>query len=182
MHQRLYQPAVSDLAVIAKTGRSWRQWFALLDKAGASKLGHKAIVKFLGDKYRVGPWWRQMVTVEYERARGLRVTNQTTFGFSVSTSRTMPGTPMKLYEATVETAVRRLWFPHGKLKISSTTPAKIFRAGWNGARLEINYYAKPARRAQIVVQVNRLKNLDDVERERAQWRKALARLAVVMKS
>jgi hypothetical protein len=182
MHQRLYQPAMSDLAVTAKTGKNWRQWFAILDKAGAAKLGHKGIVKLLGGTHRIGPWWRQMVSVEYERARGLRVTNQTTSGFSVSISRTLGAASSELFEATADAARRREWFPRGRLKISSLTEAKYFRAGWNGARLEINFYDRPAGKAQIVVQVNRLKSTDDVEYERALWKKALVKLETALKS
>lgn len=182
MHQRLYKPAVTDLAVIARTGKSWRQWFAILDKAGAAALGHKEIVKLLGGKHRLGPWWRQMVTVEYERARGQRVTNQTTDGFSFSASRTLRTTPLALFEATADAALRHLWFPRGRLKVSSLTQAKYFRAGWNGARLEIDYYKRPSGKAQIVVQVNRLASLDDVERERVLWKKALVKLEAALKS
>jgi len=58
---------MSDEAVKAKTGKTWKQWFALLDKAGAQKLTHKAIVKYLSEKQNVGPWWCQMVTVTYEQ-------------------------------------------------------------------------------------------------------------------
>ncbi len=180
MHQR--QPAMSDLAVIAKTGKSWKQWFAILDKAGAAGLGHKGIVKLLGGKHGIGPWWRQMVSVEYERARGLRVTNQTTSGFSVSISRTFAATPLELFAAAAVAAKRRKWFPRGILKISSLTEAKYFHAGWNGARLEINFTARPSGKSQIVVQVNRLKSKDDVERERALWKKALVKLEAALKS
>ena len=31
-------PRMSDEAVKAKTGKSWKEWFALLDKAGAKKM------------------------------------------------------------------------------------------------------------------------------------------------
>jgi hypothetical protein len=182
MPQRLYEPRMSDLAVIARTGKNWRQWFALLDKAGAAKLGHKGIVKLLGGKHRIGPWWRQMVAVEYERARGLRVTNQTTSGFSVSVSRTMTAAAAALFEAAADAKARRKWFPRGRLKISSLTAARYFRGGWCGARLEINFYDRPSGKAQIVVQVNRLKTLDDVERERALWKKALAKLEAALDS
>ena len=48
---------------------------------------------------------------------------------------------------------------------------------WNGdARLEINFYAKPGGKAQIAVQVGKLAKKSDVDRERAAWKKALAKL------
>ena len=72
-----YTPSMSDAAVKAKTGKDWNAWFALMDKAGANKLTHKDIAALLHETYKVPGWWSQMVTVEYERARGLRVKFQT---------------------------------------------------------------------------------------------------------
>jgi len=170
-------PAMSDLAVIAKTGKSWDQWFALLDKGGAAKLDHKSIVKLVADKGEAGPWWRQMVTVEYERARGLRIKHQTASGFSVSVSKTMACEVAALYAVTADAKRRKKWFPAGDVKVSSQTENKYFRASWNGdARLEINFYAKPGGKAQINVQVNKLAKKSDVERARAAWKTALEML------
>jgi hypothetical protein len=181
MDQRVYQPAMSELAVIAKTGKSWSQWFRLLDRAGATRLDHKSIVKLLGARHGIGPWWRQMVTVEYERARGLRVRNQNTLGYSVSISRTLLTDVGRLYATTSELRVRRRWFPKGCLKITSRTDNKYIRGAWNGqARLEINFYDKLAGKAQIVVQLNRLPRAEDVEHERGAWKRALHKLATML--
>lgn len=172
---------MSDLAVIAKTGKSWDQWFRILDRAGATRMDHKGIVKLLGARHDIGPWWRQMVTVEYERSRGLRTRNQTAMGYSVSVSRTLNAAVSALYAKTSELRHRRKWFPKGTLKISSRTENKYFRGAWKGeARLEVNFYEKPDGTAQIVVQVNRLARREDVNRERAAWRKALTRLEVML--
>jgi hypothetical protein len=35
---------MSDEAVKSKTGKTWKEWFAILDKAGASKMSHQEIV------------------------------------------------------------------------------------------------------------------------------------------
>ncbi|HUO97762.1 MAG TPA: DUF4287 domain-containing protein [Rhizomicrobium sp.] len=177
MDQRIYQPSMSDLAVIAKTGKSWQQWFRILDRAGATRLDHTAIVKLLRTRHDIGPWWRRMVTLEYERARGLRTGHQTAIGYSVSVSRTMRTDVAALYGATSQLRRRRRWFPKGTFKLSSHVENKSFRGAWNGeARLEINYYERPEGRAQIVVEVNRLPRQEDVERERSDWRRALLRL------
>ena len=82
-------PGMSDEAVRAKTGKSWSQWFAILDKAKAKDLPHKEITELLRGKHGVPPWWSQMVTVGYEQERGLRVKHQKCDGFSVSGSKTV---------------------------------------------------------------------------------------------
>src|SRR5688572_13398015 len=66
-----YVPNMSDTAVKAKTGKDWAGWFGALDKAGAAKLKHSQIAELLHETHDIPGWWCQMVTVEYELARGL---------------------------------------------------------------------------------------------------------------
>lgn len=173
-------PDMSDAAVKAKTGKDWKAWFAALDKARAEKLGHKEIVA-LAAELGAPRWWRQMVTVEYERARGLRLRHETAQGFSVSISKTLAADLSRLFAATADAAQRKAWFPKGAFTPSSQTKDKYFRGSWNGAaRLEINFYGKGAGKAQINVQVNKLAAADDVERERAAWKQALEKLKALL--
>ena len=65
-------PGMSDAAVKAKTGKTWAEWIAALDKAGAKAMSHKEITKLLSSRHKLADWWSQMVTVGYERAKGLR--------------------------------------------------------------------------------------------------------------
>ena len=60
-----------------------------LDEAGAAKLDHREIVAWLAEKHDVGGWWRQMVAVSYEQARGLRAVHEKPGGFEISVSRTV---------------------------------------------------------------------------------------------
>jgi hypothetical protein len=169
-------PNMSDAAVKARTGKDWAGWFGTLDKAGAAKLKHPQIAQLLHEKHGVPGWWSQMVTVEYERARGLRVRHQTATGFSVSVSKTIATTLSALYNATSNPAKRKQWFPKGEFELSSQTKDKYFRGSWNGARLEIGFFAKEGGKAQIAIGVTRLAQRADVERERAVWKAALMKL------
>lgn len=178
------KPIMTDTGIEAKTGHGWDYWFAALDKAGAAKLDHKGITALLDKKFKPGPWWGQMIAVSYERARGIRAMNQKCDGqFSVSVSKVMPADLAKLYAAVAGDASRKKWFPNGAFAKSSETKDKYFRGAWgkDGARLEINFYAKGAGKAQIVVQVNKLEGNTAVESERVAWKKALERLQTVLK-
>ena len=122
-----------------------------------------------------------MVTVEYERARGLRAKHETARRFSVSVTKTVAGNVAALYAAAANARRRKKWFPKGALKISSLTEDKYFRASWNdSARLEINFYSKPGGKAQITVQVGKLAKKSDVELERVAWKKSLGKLATML--
>lgn len=177
-----YVPNMSDAAVKAKTGRNWAGWFGTLDRAGAAKLKHPQIAQLLHERHGVPGWWCQMVTVEYELARGLRVRHQTATGFSVSASKTIATTLSALYSATSNAARRRQWFPQGEFELSSQTKNKYVRGSWNGARLEIGFHAKEGGKAQIAIQVNKLAKHADVDRERAAWRAALVKLQKLLEA
>ncbi|HWA90673.1 MAG TPA: hypothetical protein VG889_11595 [Rhizomicrobium sp.] len=171
------KPIMTDAGIAAKTGHGWDYWFAALDKAGAAKLDHHGICELLDRKFKPGPWWGQMIAVSYERARGIRAMNQKCSGeFSVSVSKVMPAELAALFASA--TGDPKAWFPKGSFAESSKTKDKYYRGAWgrDGARLEINFYAKGPGKAQIVVQVNKLAGNDAVEKERAQWKKALAKL------
>ena len=178
-----YVPNMSDTAVKAKTGKDWAGWFGALDKAGATKLKHSQIAELLHEKHDIPGWWCQMVTVEYELARGLRVRHQTATGFSVSASKTIETSLSALYAATTNAARRKQWFPKGDLDVSSQTKNKYFRGSWNGhGRLEIGFYAKEGGKVQIAIQVNKLAKRADVDRERAAWKAALGKLQKLLEA
>jgi len=185
-----YVPSMRDEAVKARTGKNWAGWFGTLDKAGAAKLDHRGIATLLSGKYGVPGWWSQMVTVEYERARGRRVVHQTATGFSVSISKTIAAGIPELFAAVADANVRRKWFPRGAFEPSSQSVNKYVRGAWKKrARVEIGFMRKSAGKAkadasvnkladkaQIGVGVNKLASKADVEHERAAWKAALVRL------
>jgi hypothetical protein len=178
---KTYTPSMSDEAVKAKTGKDWKAWFALMDKAGAKTLTHKDIAALLHDAYKVPGWWSQMVTVEYERSRGLRAKSQKADGFSLNASKTLPVALSKLYSALSDTKLRSRWFPKGKYEITSTTDLKYFRAKWEGGtRLEINTYAKGEGKAQITVQHSKFADEKPMEVMRGEWKTALEKLAALL--
>ena len=68
---------ISDEAVKAKTGKSWNQWFKILDRLNVKTNGHRHAAMSLHRTYKLNPWWSQAVTIRYEWERGLRtVKNQ----------------------------------------------------------------------------------------------------------
>jgi hypothetical protein len=50
---------VSAAAVQAKTGRTWAEWFRLLDAAGARQMDQMAIVAHLNQHHAIGAWWQE---------------------------------------------------------------------------------------------------------------------------
>jgi uncharacterized protein YndB with AHSA1/START domain len=172
------QPHMSDAAVAAKTGKNWKEWFALLDKTGARKMTHQEIVKHLNEKHNLGPWWQQMVTVTYEQARGLREKNQRPEGYQISVSRTVNAPLAKLYNSFANAKTRSSWLTENGLVVRTATTDKSMRVTWNDKKtsLEINFYPKGADKSQVVVQHSKLPDAKSSARMKNYWGKALDRL------
>ena len=174
---------ISSEAVQAKTGKTWTQWFALLDKARAQAMSHKEIVAVLSKKHDPGPWWRQMVAVAYEQAKGLRAKHEKPDGFEISRSKTIAAAVDDVYEAWGNARRRAQWLPGAKLTIRKATENKTLRVTWgDGSNLEVSLHAKGAAKTQIVVQHGKLGNARAAAKQKQFWGEAFDRLAQLLES
>jgi hypothetical protein len=157
------------------------------------KQGHTKAAAHLYSKHGVPGWHAQGITVAWERARGLRVPNQSSTGdFQVSVSKTVPAT-VKQVAALLSDARRRAeWleaapaelrrallaaFSGPKPRVVTIRDASYarLRYPWDRGTVEIYLYGKP-RGVSVVAQNNGLADASLVETRRTQWRQALASL------
>src|SRR6185295_1348374 len=153
-------PRMSDAAVKSKTGKTWKEWFAILDKAGAKKMTHQEIVKFLNSEQGIGPWWQQMVTATYEQKIGRRAEHQKPDGYEISVSRTISAPVSKLYSAFGNQKTRAKWLQEEGLVQRTAIENKSMRVSWNDKQtiLAISFLAKSDDKTQVVVQHSKLPN------------------------
>lgn len=178
-----WKPSISDEKVKAATGRGWMGWFIILNRIGAAAMPHKEIARTLYEKHGAPGWWAQMIAVEYERARGGRKKHERPDGYSVSITKVMPVPLSALFRAATDPKTRKAWFPPGAFDETSKTKDKYWRGKWKGdGRLEVGFYAKGADKAQIALQSNKLASPAAVEKERAAWKKALAKLEALLRA
>jgi Domain of unknown function (DUF4287) len=170
---------MSDNAVKERTGKTWEQWFRILDKAGAKKLRHQEICAYLSETHKVGAWWTQMIAVPYEHERGLRQKFQKCDGeFAASGSRTINVPIARLYDSWIDEKLRRRWLPDAEMEITTATSKKSLRAKWNGgtSRLSVNFYAKGPGKSQAAVDHMKLGSSQECAKMKAYWFEALNRL------
>lgn len=106
--------AISDRAVREATGRGRRDWFTMLDEWGAVGMEHEEIARRLGEDTDLSGWWAQMITVQYERERGLRKVGQRRGGaFEVSVQRTLGADPATTFDALTQTRHLAHWYAPG---------------------------------------------------------------------
>jgi hypothetical protein len=168
---------VGDEVLKQRSGKTWAEWFPILDKAGAKKMNHTEISAVLHEKFGVPGWWCQMIAVGYEHSRGLRKLHESSAGFSASVSRTLGLGLKPLFAACADDKKRGAWLKGDKLVISTARPEKTVRGAWDGAsRLEIRFYAKGKAKTQVVIDHMKLASSSDVEKMKAYWSENLERL------
>ena len=170
-------PGMSDAAVKAKTGKTWAQWFAVLDKAGAAAMSHKDITKLLSARHKLADWWSQMVTVGYERVRGLRKLHQKADGFSTSVSRTLAAGLDQLFDVWDDARTRGAFLKEA-VQMSTRNPGKNLRFAWerDGGRVEVRFVAKGPEKAQVTVDHMGLASSAAVKRMKTFWADALTQV------
>lgn len=171
-------PRMSDEAVAAKTGKTWKQWFAILQRAGAKKMSHQEIVRFLTAEHNVGPWWQQMITVSYERHAGLRQLNQKPNGYEISVSRTLAVPLRSVYQAIANELRRHDWLAEEGLQLRKATQNKSVRLTWKDGKTSVEFYfaQKAAAKTQVVAQHSKLPDAKTAARMKTYWREKLDRL------
>lgn len=177
----------SDTPVRKATGHGFDHWFAVLDAFGAAAKGHTASARHLREDHGVPGWHCQMITVEYERARGLRAANQSSRGeFQVAVSRTLP-LPLDALRGVFEDARRRRrWLASVDAGLARALEAALGKGGfvakprhvqiryaWGASRMLIAMEPRPGGKTLLLASSEKLAGPEDVERRRAAWSAAL---------
>jgi hypothetical protein len=172
---------ISTAAVAKATGRTWAEWLALLDKAGARRMPHREIAALLQARHKVAEWWSQMVAVGFEQARGLRVKHQKSDGFEISVTKTMVAPVDRAFAAWKEAALREKWLPRTPLTVRKATPHKSIRILWpDGTSLSVNFWPKGPLKCQVVPQHGKLSTPEAADRMKAYWAEKLEALRVFL--
>jgi hypothetical protein len=169
---------VSDAAMRRASGRSHDEWFVLLDEWGATDRRHPEIARWLRESHAVGGWWAQSITVDYERARGMRERHQMGRGYSISANRTVAVDADRLLEAFTNPRLRRRWLEGASMRQRPTRAARSARFDWPDPRSRVvaTVTAKGAGKASVAVQHELLPDAESAERLKGAWREWLGGL------
>lgn len=197
------QRKISEAAVRKATGKGWDEWFALLDSEGADALPHKQVARLLHDKgYIASGWWCQMVTVEYERARGKRVVGGTeSAGFQIGVQKTLPLAAEDAWNLITQPEGLALWLgtvpslnwekgteyataEGTRGEIRSVHPSKLLRLTWQPpdfpAPSTLQVSLEPSgKKTAVRFHQEKLASAETREQMRAHWRTVLQKLAVL---
>jgi uncharacterized protein YndB with AHSA1/START domain len=171
---------MSDAVVKEKTGRTWAEWVKTLDAARAAEMPHREIAKHVSS-LGTPSWWTQMVSVGYERIRGLRVKGQLRGGtYQVSRSRTFAIPVETLFDAFVNARTRRRWLPV-KITVRTARPHKSLRMTWEDGTLALfGFTAKGSAKSAVAVQHEKLPDQATATALKKAWGEHFDRLAEIL--
>jgi hypothetical protein len=154
------------------TGKGHDAWFTLLDDWGATAHMHTEIAKWLRETQGVGGWWAQNITVNYERARGMRAPHQMAGGYSVSATRTIATTPERALVAFTSPALRKGWLPDAHMRQRATRATLTARFDWPepASRVVVNIVPKGDDKAVVAVAHEQLPDAVSADRLKVAWR------------
>jgi len=175
---------MSDETVREKTGCDWKRWVEALDYKGAASWSHAEIAAYVHETFETSGWWAQMVTVGYERIKGLRAIGQRLDGgFEASKSKTVPVPVERLRRAFTDARLRARWLPGVEPTVRKTTSKKSLRWTWeDGTPVVVWFEPKGEAKSQVALAHQKLADRDDVEARKAFWGERLAALAAMLKA
>jgi hypothetical protein len=161
---------MSDAKVKAATGCAWERWARTLDRLGADTMSHREIAALVHDKFEVGPWWTQTVTVGYERIKGLRARGQQRNGTHQMTKSRTFGVPVTaLYAAWSDTRIRRRWLTE-RVTVRMATAPKSMRLDWPGGGIvAVGFLAKGKDKSTVAVEHTKLPDRATADRLKVYW-------------
>ena len=175
---------MADDVVKEKTGRDWTAWVRALDAHEAERMKHGEIASLLSRTYDVPNWWSQMVTVGYERIKGLRARGQRLDGFyEASKSKTFNVSVKRLFDAWNDASQRKQWLDATGVRVRTATSPKSMRLGWSdGGIVAVWFLAKGAGKSTVALAHTKLADVETATRMKKFWGEQLDSLVEFFKT
>ena len=191
------EKVVSDESVKRETGKSFSEWWKVLDAFGGPAKGRREIGVHLIQELKVDPWWSATLQVEYERHKGLVEKDGRGKGYTICATKSVKAPPERCWELLATGRALDAWFgPKNVLDLKAggslanadgnaadvkgVTPGKTIRLVWKdasapGTPVEIKLQAA-AGKTTVMVTHDRLQTREEADGLRAAWGEALERM------
>ena len=172
--------SVSDDTVKAKTGKTWEEWYKILEKSGARMMQHDEIARFAHKQLGLTRWWGSLLAVGYEQEHGMREPYQRDIGSEVDRSRTMAAPRAAVWAAFNDRALLDRWLPGLAFEVHKSTPDRILILNWpDDTRVTVTLTQRSAK-TKVAISHEKVPGLEEVRRLQDFWAEALERLRIVV--
>lgn len=189
------QYEVDDASARQHTGKSLKEWFALMDEKGGPAAGRRVLGDFLFKEQKVDAWWVTTLIVEYEAARGVVEKDGKPKGYNICVTKSVGAQPAAIFDALCDPAVlfgeaAAAEFKEGgaiddgnghRGVFKKLAPAKTLRFTWTGGHhhdtelIEIKFTPGGAK-TSVVLNHDRINGRAAADGMRAAWAASLDRL------
>ncbi|HVY31219.1 MAG TPA: hypothetical protein VHB79_31900 [Polyangiaceae bacterium] len=168
---------VSTDAVMRRTGKSWDDWFEVLDTAGAQTLDQRGVIAILAQKHGIGPWWQQMIAVGYESLRGKSDKPPTPDGFHINSSCSLNAPVTRVFKLWNDAGERARWLADDRFVVRGATADKVIRARWGKGTSHVAVsFSEKSGRTEVSVEHHQIETSAAAEQMKAYWAKKLGLL------
>lgn len=196
----------SDLSVKKHTGKEWSDWIKILNNLGCRNWSHKEVVALLKAKFKLTPWWQQVVARGFHVKTGIRSPQQTLKGtYTTTVTKSFNLNPQQLYSFVISPKGQKIWLhPLDPLSFKQKEPFeclgeifgevrivkinKTLRLTWNcedwprKTHVQLNIYSKGKNKSMLVLNHTDLPSLKAKKQMHTHWRKAIDDLFTIFNS
>ena len=168
---------VSTDAVARRTGKTWDDWFDVLDTAGAQNLDQRGIIAILAQKHGIGPWWQQMIAVGYESLRSKAEKPATSDGFQINSHCTLDAPVTRVFRLWNDPGERARWLSDERFVVRGATPDKVIRARWGKGNSHVAVsFSEKSGKTEVNVDHQQIESRAAAEQMKTYWSKKLGLL------
>jgi len=168
---------VSTDAVARRTGKTWDDWFEVLDSAGAQNLDQRGIIAILAQKHGIGPWWQQMIAVGYESLRAKADKPAVSDGFQISKSCTLDAPLTRVFRLWNDPGERARWLSDERFVVRGATTDRVIRARWGKGNSHVAVsFSEKSGKTEVSVEHHQIESRSAAEQMKAYWAKKLGLL------
>lgn len=196
-------PELTDAVTKERTGKTLKQWFALLDEFGGPEKGRRELVNHLYGEEMVDEWWATTIVVEYELAKGVTEKDGQPKGYSICSTKTITAPLDAVFSAFGDTRMLDRWLgpktraafqEKGKLEnldgdritFQRIRANKDLRFSWDhatrapGSQVEVLFADKGSGKTSITLNHTRIQKRRDADEMRVAWGSALDALKALL--
>lgn len=194
---------LTDAEIKERSGKTWSQWFKVLDEFGGPEKGRREIGNFLHTTHKLDPWMSSTLIVEYEAARNVVEKDGRPKGYMICATKSVNVPADRAFAAWAAPAQWDRWFS-GKSKFEfkegarySTAdgdagefkkirPGKAIKFTWEnpkhtaGTVVEVTFPPRGADKCTVTVAHDRIQTRGEADDLREAWGGALDKLKALL--
>jgi uncharacterized protein YndB with AHSA1/START domain len=196
-------PDLNDAVAKAKTGKTLKQWFADLDRAGGLAVGRRELVSAIYEACDKDAWWSVTLVVEYERAKGQKEKDGRPTGYTICSTKSVTAPLERVFAAFADAKTLDRWLgpetvldfkDGGSLRngdgdrgtFKKIRANKDIRLAWENAKLapgtavEVMFADKGKGKTGITLNHTRIQSRREADQVREAWSAAFERLKALL--